>query len=111
MDQLQELFDLRSQKINQLFNFMALFGKKTELIEKLIHLKEQNAEAKLDVEEIRQDVVLFKTKLVPQFHRIMEKMHKQQMYLINVIEALPTVPVQQTSFNNVNTPNKQAVSA
>lgn len=88
MDRLAELFEKRLQKIDQLNDFITIFGKRSELVNQLKDADTLTDENRQLLALCRQHVASFRAELLPESKRIQQRAECLQSTMLNMIETL-----------------------
>lgn len=120
MDKLAEILELRLQKIDQLNDFITIFGKRAELIDQLRDVKKLNSENHQLLSLCRKNVADFRAKQLPEARQCLQIAECLQSTMLNMIEVLDEqdheTQMAKASKENINplteqrTPDPKAAS-
>lgn len=112
---LRKEFDQRLEKIDQLKDFIVLYGKKCECIEEISSLSNETLEVNGLLQKCSESIEQFKNHNNIRLKTLVERAQQQQTLMLNIMEKLDEmsevfVPPQPKSLNenvlkeNMNTP-------
>lgn len=87
IEELQTEFDKQLDKIALINDFMALHGRKNEIVGDLTLLKNKTVELKQFLRDARQKIEIFKSVQLSQTRSLIENMRKQNLKMLEMLET------------------------